>query len=813
MKRRYALCFLLFLLFQFPFYAQTQNQPVTAGVPAPVAANSSYHGTQGFSPIYYYVCSIFPAGFVCPSSPSVASGTAGIAALGGSNTVTINWAPGSVGATGYEVMRFAAPGFSGSCSSCVIAAVTGTSYVDSSPSTPAGSFPPGGLAQIRQAGGEIRLDNRDYQSPGLVWALGGSVYPFALVPTNATPGDCVTFLAQPPFLADIPCSGTGGISQLTKDVLAGPGLGSQAATVVGIDAVPLCTGFSPANGQVLQYTTGSTPNPCYTAGTPSGGSVTGSGTATHLSKWTSSTALGNGDFTDNGAYTAANTEPFSLTVVPGLQQFANSAAGTVVNSLSKVVNVGGVAEVKQIATTDTKNVYGVCVLGCGTTGNAQIAFMGQALCIFDGAAGVGDWAEASTTVAGDCHDDGNAEPNNGGQILGRILTAAAGAGNTAVVDMYSPDSATAGGIRTLTQDVTAGPGNGSVAATVVGLETVPFCTGYTPTNGEAVTYTTGGTPNPCYSSVTPAGGVSSVAGTTNEVGVSPTTGAVVVSLTNPETLPGTLNVPNGAANFGQTGTASSVGLYTADGNEVVWSGGATGVNATETWTFNPTANGQVPTSSSCTGNNCTITWAVPSGGSVTSVAAGAGLSAAPSPITSTGTVSCQTSSATQIGCAEPDNSTIKATAGVYAAQNTTINGTACTPGGSCTVTVTGPFHQAGATFSGGGVQTTQVFCCYVAANAGTIKSWDITVDDGTGAGTCAGCTCTVKFWKIATGTATPTSANSINTSGVSLSTGTAVHSSTVTDFTTLAVVANDIIAVQLSAVANASVVVADFQFQ
>ena len=38
-----------------------------------------------------------------------------------------------------------------------------------------------------------------------------------------------------------------------------------------INTVPLCTGFSPSNGQFLQYTTGSSPNPCYTAASGGGG--------------------------------------------------------------------------------------------------------------------------------------------------------------------------------------------------------------------------------------------------------------------------------------------------------------------------------------------------------------------------------------------------------------------------------------------------------------------------------------------------------------------------------------------------------------
>lgn len=77
--------------------------------------------------------------------------------------------------------------------------------------------------------------------------------------------------------------------------------------------------------------------------------------------------------------------------------------------------------------------------------------------------------------------------------------------------------------------------------------------------------------------------------------------------------------------------------------------------------------------------------------------------------------------------------------------------------------------------------------------AGTITGFAIMVDAGTA---------TVKVWKVASGTATPTAANSINTSGVSISTGTAIISSTVTDFTTIAVAADDMFAFEITAVSG-----------
>jgi hypothetical protein len=63
-----------------------------------------------------------------------------------------------------------------------------------------------------------------------------------------------------------------------------------------------------------------------------------------------------------------------------------------------------------------------------------------------------------------------------------------------------------GGLTCLNGDVDAGTGS-CTSATVVGLESVPFCTGYTPTNGQFVQYTTGGSPSPCYSAAAASGGV------------------------------------------------------------------------------------------------------------------------------------------------------------------------------------------------------------------------------------------------------------------------------------------------------------------
>ena len=76
----------------------------------------------------------------------------------------------------------------------------------------------------------------------------------------------------------------------------------------------------------------------------------------------------------------------------------------------------------------------------------------------------------------------------------------------------------------------------------------------------------------------------------------------------------------------------------------------------------------------------------------------------------------------------------------------------------------------------------------------TINGWNITVDAGT---------ITFDVWKIATGTAIPTISNTIVASAFpALASGTAVHSTTLTGWTT-AVAANDIVGINIKTVATA----------
>lgn len=93
---------------------------------------------------------------------------------------------------------------------------------------------------------------------------------------------------------------------------------------------------------------------------------------------------------------------------------------------------------------------------------------------------------------------------------------------------------------------------------------------------------------------------------------------------------------------------------------------------------------------------------------------------------------------------------------------------------------------------------------YVCPAQGIISAWNLVVDAGTA---------TVKVWKKATGIVAPTIADVINTTGLSIVTGTALRSTDLSDFTTINVAKGDIFAFDLTAVATATRVLFEIEVQ
>lgn len=131
----------------------------------------------------------------------------------------------------------------------------------------------------------------------------------------------IVLTASPNGMVARSAAGSTGLNQLTGDVAAGPGTGSQAATVQGLQGVPFCSGFTPTNGQAVQYTTAGSPNPCYTAAAVKVGSaqvvyVSQSCTGTTIDPTIGLTAVG-GTGTDfasciNGLMTTAAGAPLEI---------------------------------------------------------------------------------------------------------------------------------------------------------------------------------------------------------------------------------------------------------------------------------------------------------------------------------------------------------------------------------------------------------------------------------------------------------------------------------------------------------------------
>jgi len=73
------------------------------------------------------------------------------------------------------------------------------------------------------------------------------------------------------------------------------------------------------------------------------------------------------------------------------------------------------------------NATGICMSGCGTSGNAKVALIGKASCVFDGPTVAHEYVTISTTEAGKCHSTPAPRPR-GGRILGLVQTTNGSAG-------------------------------------------------------------------------------------------------------------------------------------------------------------------------------------------------------------------------------------------------------------------------------------------------------------------------------------------------------------------------------------------------
>ena len=172
--------------------------------------------------------------------------------------------------------------------------------------------------------------------------------------------------------------------------------------------------------------------------TPAGTGVTGSGTTNNVTKWTSSTALGNSQVTDDGTNPTRSPLGFNAASAGSEFEVANNAAtGTTVQTME--CNDGTGKGIICSHLTSTTNVpYGATLSGAGTTGSAIFCPIGFCVVKFDNSTTIGHWAIESSTVDGQLHDTG-ATTETAGQPNYYITSANGGAGNAATYMMLTPD--------------------------------------------------------------------------------------------------------------------------------------------------------------------------------------------------------------------------------------------------------------------------------------------------------------------------------------------------------------------------------------
>src|SRR4029077_6133335 len=72
----------------------------------------------------------------------------------------------------------------------------------------------------------------------------------------------------------------------------------------------------------------------------------------------------------------------------------DTTTGTTVNKLAKLTGAPSTAII--VSTSATRGAVGMVVAGAGTSGNAQIARLGIASCVFDGATTAGNYVQISS---------------------------------------------------------------------------------------------------------------------------------------------------------------------------------------------------------------------------------------------------------------------------------------------------------------------------------------------------------------------------------------------------------------------------------
>lgn len=204
----------------------------------------------------------------------------------------------------------------------------------------------------------------------------------------------------------------------------------------------------------------------------SGGTMNGTFTGSPVF---SGTVSFSGNPTFSGAPNFSSALPvFSGKIIPTLNApiqsilLGNVSGGTITNGLAKLT--GAPSGVVATTLTDTVGAVGICISGCGATGNATIQNVGVASCLLDTSGSTaGDYVVISNTTAGDCHDVSGGGYPSSGQVIGRSLSTQAGF-TTEFIDLFGAEdrSATANVVfPSIAYNVASGSTNANIVATTM----------------------------------------------------------------------------------------------------------------------------------------------------------------------------------------------------------------------------------------------------------------------------------------------------------------------------------------------------------
>jgi len=531
-------------------------------------------------------------------------------------------------------------------------------------------------------------------------------------------------------------------------------------------------------------------NLMFPGGGGGGGTIGGSGTPGTIPVFINNTTIGNSSCTDDG---------INPTRCPNGMDTASGG-----NWVEWVVDTGGVQANKLVCRTSaqkaqicpagtTQGVIGVAQATVSSGGTVEVCFAGKCNVIAANNTTTNDWLIPSTSVAGEVDDVGATKPTSLVQTIPAESTVLAG--NAVLTTFLSPD--TAGAASNGSGTVLPCTQYGLTYYSLSGVSTTVSCITPPTTNGQYF----------AFYNVTANTAVAPQVGLPG-VPINAQLGTTYTKLYSDRVSLDTFNNASPVAvTIPQAGTTGFTSNY-VDAN---WNRGTGLTTLTPTTsTINGAASQILPSNwfGFLYSNNTNYFMPV-----VPTIAAfPACLDSAGNHLnfnSATGAFICGTSGSSGVvsNCATADALAYYAAAGTTvsclssvgtAGQALTSNGAGVAPSFQALPArnhgISFTIGSPGGTALSSGSTTTD----YVTVPFGcTISAYNLAIDAGT---------ITVKFWKVATGTAIPTSGNSISTSGVSISSGTAIHSTTLSDFTTTTITANDILAMNVTTVATAAFV-------